>query len=347
MRRILGILLWIGTFTLTNEFLAAQWLPISFGADRAVGRAEALGSAMAARVAPDGGVYVVDHVNTRIVAFDAEGRRRWSFGRRGRGPGEFRTPYRLDVRHDGTIFVYDFGSAEVTAVSPEGRFLERYRLPFPLDQVDNFIALENSLLVAGTTTDPAGSGRALHRFQIAGSELRHVASFGPLPAARDPMVLQAWGAGSVVRGSTGSIWYTRRLPYEVYRFDVSGRQRAVIRAPFRTQGTPDDAIRVERDSRRVTYSNTDADVEIPGPAWELPGGLLLVSRIRSGERFWDVFSIKGHYLGSHRLPDRWEGIAGYDARRGALWVTGTQEDEPVLYRVPVQLSTLSPAPRRQ
>lgn len=337
-------LLWVGAFSILSGTAAAQRLPISFGPEQAVGRAEQLGDIMAARVAADGSVYVADRVNARVVAFDANGRRRWTLGRRGRGPGEFDTPYRLDVRRDGTVFVYDAGTGEVSTITSDGRFLNRYRLAFALSQADNMIALNDALLIAGTTTDPTASGHAIHRFRMSGNDLRHAGSFGPLPVTGDPMVLQSWGAGAIIRGSTGSIWYTRRLPYEMYRFDASGRQRAMIRAPFRTRGTPDDAIQIERGTRSTTFSSTDAYVEIPGPAWELPGGVLLVSRIRPGERFWDVFSVAGRFLGSHRLPDHWESIAGYDAERGVLWVTGTQDDESVLYRVP---TTLSARPARR
>jgi hypothetical protein len=346
MIKRVSALLWAAVVVVFQDVAAAQQQALTFGEEQIVGREVELGSVLAARVAPDGGVYALDHVNARIVAFAPDGQRRWILGRRGRGPGEFHTPYRLDVRRDGRIFIYDAGTAEVTAVSPEGRYLERYRLPFPLDQVDGLIALDDALLFSGTTTDPAASGNAIHRFRIDGPELRHSGSFGPLPAVRDPMVLQVWGAGSLVRGSTGSIWYTRRLPYEVYRFDPSGRQRAVVRPPFRTRGTPDDAVLVERDTRRTTYSETGAYVEVPGPAWELSGGVLLVTRIRPNESFWDLFSVSGRYLVSQPVPERWSSVAGYDATRGVLWVAGTHQDQPVLYRVSVRVQS-RPSPTRR
>ncbi len=325
----------------------AQQLPISFGQERVVGRAEGLGSITATEVAPDGSVYVVDHVNSRIVAFDAEGRRRWVMGRRGRGPGEFQIPYRIGVRPDGMIFVYDIGTGEVTAVSPAGAFAARYRMPFPLSQVDGMVALDGELLISGTTRHPPARNRGIHRFRVHGPELRHVASFGPLPVARDPAVLQMWGAGALVRGPTGTIWYTRRLPYEVYAFDASGRQLRVIRPPFRTRGTPDDAILVERTAGSITFSDTEAYVEVPGLAWELPRGMLLVSRVRPGVRFWDIFTTSGRFVRSIQLAGHWHAIIGYDVRRGVLWISGSHQDEPVLYRVPVTLSNQSTPSRRR
>lgn len=340
-----GALVWLGALLGVSTMADAQALPVSFGQAQVVGRGEGLGTLMDAAVGPDGGVYVVDYSNSRIVAFSPDGMRRWSLGRRGRGPGEFQMPYRIDVRQDGTVFVYDMGAGEVTTVSSQGRMLQRYRLPFPLTQADKLVALGDVLLISGTTADPTGSTGGIHRFRMDGPELTYAGSFGAVPVARDARVLQQWGAGALVRGSTGSLWYTRRVPYEVYRFSPDGRRRAVIRPPFRTVGTPDDAIRVEGGRRRVTYTATDAVVEVPGPAWELPGGLLLVTRLRGGEQFWDVFTVSGRYLGAHPVPGEQEVIAGYDASRRVLWVTGTQGDESVLYRVPVTLST--PAPRRR
>jgi hypothetical protein len=324
--------------------ISAQRVPVSFGQEQVVGHGQEMGTIMGAAVAPDGGVYALDYENARVVAFDAEGRHRWTVGRRGNGPGEFRSLYRVDVRRDGTLFIYDRGTHEVTALSPEGRIVNRYRMPFPLVQVDNLVALDDEVLVSGTTADPTGGGRGIHRFRLTRPELQYASSFGALPVARDAMVLQLWGAGAIVRGSTGSIWYTRRLPYEIYRFDASGRQRAVIRPPFRARGTPDDAIRVDRGERNTRYSDTGAEVEVPGSAWELPGGLLLVPRTSSRTRVFDFFTVSGRYRGSLPYPGHWDFIAGFDAERGVLWVAGTQADEPVLYRVPVTLST--PSPRR-
>jgi hypothetical protein len=324
--------------------VSAQRLPISFGAPQVVGEDAELGSIIAAQATPDGGVVAVDHVNARIVAFDPEGRPRWSAGGRGRGPAEFQTPYRVDVRRDGSVLVYDLGTSEITELSAAGAYRSRWRMPFPLTQVDALVAAGDALLVSGTTTHPDGMRHGIHRFEVDGPALRHTGSFGPLPPVRDPAVLQAWGAGPLVRGSTGSVWYTRRIPYEVYRFDAAGRQRALIRPPFGTRGTPDDAIRVEREGRSTSFSSTGARVEIPGPAWELPGGLLLVSRIAPGERHWDLFTVAGgRYRGSFPLPAEWEAIAGYDAARRTLWVIGTRADVPVLYRVPL---VLPPAPPR-
>ena len=339
--RRLWVLAGLGALFGGSGPVMAQQPPISFGQEQVVGRGQDMGTIMSAAVGPDGGVYALDYSNARIVAFDAEGRHRWTVGRRGRGPGEFQTPYRVDVRRDGTVFVFDFATKQVTTLSPEGRVGDRYRLPFPLIQVDNLVALDDELLISGTNADPTGGGRGIHRFRLTRPELQYAGSFGALPVVRNPIVQQYWGAGSIIRGSTGSIWYTRRLPYEVYRFDVSGRQRAVIRPPFRTRGTPDDAIRVNVDEERTTYSDTDAEVEVPGSAWELPGGLLLVSRISSRTRVLDVFTVSGRYRGSLPFPSHWDVIAGYDAQRRVLWVTGTQADEPVLYRVPVTLPTQS------
>ena len=62
---------------------------------------------------PDGGFLVVDG-GTQLRAFDAEGSFRWSFGRRGGGPGEFQSIQDVALTADGTVLVLDSQLSRVT-----------------------------------------------------------------------------------------------------------------------------------------------------------------------------------------------------------------------------------------
>lgn len=64
---------------------------------------------------PDGGLYVLDRPNGRVVVFGPDGAYRHQVGREGEGPGEFRLPTGLAVDGTGRIWVGDLlgGGLEV------------------------------------------------------------------------------------------------------------------------------------------------------------------------------------------------------------------------------------------
>jgi hypothetical protein len=316
---------------------AAGSFPLRVEAPAVVGADAALGSVIAGRVAPNGNVYVADHVNSQIVAFSPEGRLLWRRGRKGRGPGEFQLPYRLDVRPDGTIVVYDMATSEVTTMSPDGRFLVRARLPFRFAQIDNLVSVSNTEFVAAGVLDLNTPTHrfGLHRFRITGQRVEHLGSFGPLPAVRDPVVLQHWGAGSIALGPGGSLLYVRRLPYEIYQYDRNGRETRMFRPAVALPGTADDFIRVERTATGMRVSATDTRNQKPGPLLDVGGGWVLASRVSNGPDFWDLYSPSGQPAGSRPIPEEWGGFLGYDPARSVIWMSGVRNDEPVLFRVRV------------
>ena len=315
----------------------ASSFPLRVEAAEVFGADAALGSALAGRVAPNGNVYVVDHVNAQTVAFSPEGRLLWRRGRKGRGPGEFQLPYRLDVRPDGTVLVYDLATSEITSMSPAGRYVGRARLPFRFAQIDNFVSVSNNEIVAAGVLDlnTPNNRFGLHRFRFTGQQVEHLGSFGPLPAVRDPLVLQYWGAGSLSLAAGGNVLYARRLPYEVYQYDRTGRQTRTFRTAVALRGTADDFFRIERSARGMSVSATDTRNQKPGPLLELSGGWVLASRVANGPDYWDLYSPSGQPAGSRAIPEEWGGFLGFDAARSVIWMTGVRNDEPVLFRIRV------------
>lgn len=313
--------------------------PLRLDSMRVVGREAEIGQVVAAKVGPDGSVYVLDHLKVQLLKFSPTGRLLWRAGRKGGGPGEFQQPYRLDVHPDGSVYVFDLQESAITRFSSDGRYLARHRLPFQIRQLDNLVIFaDGTMLLAGTTdANERASRSALHRFAVRGQELSYLGSFGPLPQVKDREVQLRWGAGAITRGTGGDVLYLRRIPYEIYRYDISGRQKSVLRLPFRTRGTPDDAIGVQRTARSTTFSSMDTDVDRPGVAWELDRGWILSTRTQGETRRWDMFAPDGRFAGTRTAPEGWEMIVGFDPARSVLWVTGTQDDEPVLLRVSVSL----------
>jgi hypothetical protein len=69
----------------------------------------------------DGSIVVAD-AGGRVAVFEPDGTWRADIGRRGRGPGEYQQPYRLDIRRD-TLVLWDVNLARLSLFRPDGSFI--------------------------------------------------------------------------------------------------------------------------------------------------------------------------------------------------------------------------------
>ena len=75
----------------------------------------------------EGNIYVLDGGNDRIQVFDKEGQYLRTIGRKGQGPGEFRSPQKVFViDKSGEVYVPDFRSIKV--FSSNGNYLKTITL---------------------------------------------------------------------------------------------------------------------------------------------------------------------------------------------------------------------------
>ncbi len=82
-------------------------------------------------VAPDGSIFVADghggDTNARIVKFDKDGKLIKTWGRKGKGPGEFDSPHGLAMDSVGRLFVADRSNSRIQIFDQNGNFLEEWR----------------------------------------------------------------------------------------------------------------------------------------------------------------------------------------------------------------------------
>lgn len=105
---------------------------------------------LAASVARDGTLLVLDAGNFRVQAFDAEGRHRRSFGGVGTELGRFSRPRSIAADQDGNVFVADASFNNVQIFDAEGRLLMWIGRPELTDGPGQFG------LLAGLATDETG-----------------------------------------------------------------------------------------------------------------------------------------------------------------------------------------------
>jgi hypothetical protein len=80
----------------------------------------------------EGNIYVLDEGAYTVYLFDAQGRPRKRFGRKGQGPGEFRSPDCLKKMSDGAIEIVDSASRKLFKFSRDGMLLrEESLVDFP------------------------------------------------------------------------------------------------------------------------------------------------------------------------------------------------------------------------
>ncbi len=92
-------------------------------------------------IAPNGDLYLVDGVNNQIVVLDGKGKKKFSFGKKGTGPGAFMQPLGIDVFEDGNVFVADTGNQRIQVFDSQGNFQYQFtvmpgsgdRPPEPVD----------------------------------------------------------------------------------------------------------------------------------------------------------------------------------------------------------------------
>jgi hypothetical protein len=138
-------------------------------------------------VAPDGRVFASEPTVVRVVVFGPDGAYRHTIGRRGQGPGEFRSPGNLSWRGD-TLAVLDVLSG-ISLMTAEGVFLGR--ISFTIQEVQPTPVLPVFLLADGSVASFA----LPYTGAILRGELTHQVW---IKASRDGIVLDTLALESLV-----------------------------------------------------------------------------------------------------------------------------------------------------
>lgn len=84
-------------------------------------------------VSENGGLYVVDSGNNRVVAIDSEGTVLAVFGSRGRGDAELEGPVGIGIDGKGRVHVADRGNRRIQVFAKDGAYL--YPVPLVVDGI--------------------------------------------------------------------------------------------------------------------------------------------------------------------------------------------------------------------
>jgi len=74
-------------------------------------------------VSKTGKIYVLDGANNRIKIFNRKGEILFSFGRSGKGAGEFHNPVGMEIDNQENIYVADTGNQRIQIFDPGGKYI--------------------------------------------------------------------------------------------------------------------------------------------------------------------------------------------------------------------------------
>jgi hypothetical protein len=84
---------------------------------------------------PDGTIYISDgYVNSRVAKISKDGEWLKSWGKRGKGPGDFNTPHSIAADAKGNIYVADRANRRIQVFDGDGSFQREIKIDVPFDE---------------------------------------------------------------------------------------------------------------------------------------------------------------------------------------------------------------------
>lgn len=303
---------------------------------------------------PNGDVAVMDGATQELRLFDSAGRHRWTFGRRGGGPGEFRQVLTLLRWPGDSLAVFDFMVGRITVVSPDGKLGRITTVLAGGPGVHGLQIVDDSILVAKAIMMTALSGSGHTRIPAA-IVTTPLARLDPdtiaIVPGEETMLLGGGGSGGIlygkdaalaVAGSAIVVGTAERL--EIMWFDGAGRVAQLSRVPgfdlsipsaeraaerqflLGANPTPQVVARVDAMpvlTMRPAYRSLIGDPT--GAVWAEPHRLFSDPE---GPRPWQVFAPTGEWLGPFQMPPRFR---PFDI--GPDYLLGIQTDSMGVERV--------------
>jgi sugar lactone lactonase YvrE len=162
--------------------------------------------------APNGDIYVADghgdKTNGRIVKFDRSGKFLTTWGKPGKGQGEFDEPHSIALDSQGRVFVADRANNRIQIFDGDGKFVAEWKQLGRPSGI--FIDKHDMLYVADSQSDAKTNPGFMQGIRIANAKDGKLVSF--IPETKVLGSLEGTGAddaGNVYAGYTGAMNFKR------------------------------------------------------------------------------------------------------------------------------------------
>lgn len=229
------------------------------------GEHDAFGRVMSLAIDSRGRVVVADDLSHDLKVFELTGEYVATVGRSGEGPGEFHSPWQVQVGPGDSLYVWDPGRAAVSVFGPDYEFSRSFLVP-PGWTVNSMIVHPGPEFVVSVS----GTGELLP-IKVLSGDGRVRAEAGPPMPQRDLAGFEdSLLGGSLGRTRDGYV-YSQKSPYAVWWLDE--QLGTVSECHGRPEWTTDPEEVVVRSDRGVglRWNRFSHSVSI----LPLPGGHLL------------------------------------------------------------------------
>lgn len=284
----------------------------------------------------------------KVLVFERSGSFFASFGREGRGPGEFHYPEHLQVLPGDTIAVWDYMFRPVNYFSPSGVLLKQR----PVDYGAVAAATRSTDQTAGETVrQPLPDGSFIVEVLRPGWEIpipggiyrqptgyvridsnysahsfgwwdgvEHIDANVPFP----PFPVKSIVSGG---GSPLSVYVTNGDRYEIHQFSPTGIRQRILRRtvdpiPITSKDMEEWTAQLKADAAARGWSGWEQAVNavplgrLQPPILELrvdtQGYLWVAEHAVHGRSQWSVFDARGRWLGGIEVPATWIHWIGED-----------------------------------
>ena len=275
---------------------------------------------------PGGGFLVADAGEAQIRRYGGDGKILWTSGRRGEGPGEYRTPNVVTRLPDGRVMVGD-RSGRITYLDSAGQLVRTARTP--LGGIEDALVIDDSVVLLSATRLADAGGHRLHWWNVR-TDTMLASSFAPTQRAANTVLAQVASWMKLARrGDTIAAIFA---PVDtVYYFTPDGRSLGQVPIPF-TNRRQSDRPPPGRGSTPRQRAEWMSGFDLVADVHWLPDGDLLVAYqnsdpARASERQWHLLRMtdSGTRITEIRDVPR---LLEVDAASGELFFISPEAEAP-------------------